>query len=271
MGTLLAVATTPFIILAFGWQAVFYLFGATGFVWFLFWWPLAGDRPSRPLDPDITSLAEESGSDQKREKKAIPWRTILGKREVWAIIIAHFSNNWGLYVLLAWLPSYFSSQLGVNLREVWVYISLPWVAMFVVGNGAGWLADRMIDSGRSVTFVRKAMQIVGSGVPAIALLLLAGTQSALVAVTLLTLALGFGAFSFAGFASNHLDISPRHAGVIFGISNTAGTLPGIIGVALTGMLVDATGTYATAFYVTAGIYFAGLLVYLAFGTGRKII
>jgi ACS family sodium-dependent inorganic phosphate cotransporter len=271
MGTLLAVATTPFIILAFGWQAVFYLFGATGFVWFLFWWPLAGDRPSRPLDPDIISLAEESGSDQKREKKAIPWRTILGKREVWAIIIAHFSNNWGLYVLLAWLPSYFSSQLGVNLREVWLYISLPWVAMFVVGNGAGWLADRMIDSGRSVTFVRKAMQIVGSGVPAIALLLLAGTQSALVAVTLLTLALGFGAFSFAGFASNHLDISPRHAGVIFGISNTAGTLPGIIGVALTGMLVDATGTYATAFYVTAGIYFAGLLVYLAFGTGRKII
>ena len=271
MGTLLAVSTTPFIILAFGWEAVFYLFGATGFIWALFWWPLAADRPPKPLDPQVSALEGEHDGSKAVDKRQIPWRRILGRREVWAIIVAHFSNNWGLYVLLAWLPSYFSSQLGVNLREVWVYISLPWVAMFVVGNGAGWLADRMIDSGRSVTFVRKAMQIVGSGVPAIALLLLAGTQSALVAVTLLTLALGFGAFSFAGFASNHLDISPRHAGVIFGISNTAGTLPGIIGVALTGMLVDATGTYATAFYVTAGIYFAGLLVYLAFGTGRKII
>jgi len=271
MGTLLAVSTTPFIILAFGWEAVFYLFGATGFIWFLFWWPLAGDRPSRPLDPDVGALTAGSGTAPERDNEGIPWRRILEKREVWAIIIAHFSNNWGLYVLLAWLPSYFSSQLGVNLRAVWLYISLPWIANFIMGNVAGWLADRMIASGYSVTFVRKAMQVVGSGAPAIALVLLADTQSTLVAVTLLTLAIGLAAFSFAGFASNHLDISPRHAGAIFGISNTAGTLPGIIGVALTGFLVDATGSYASAFYVTAGVYLVGLLVYLVFGSGRKII
>jgi hypothetical protein len=42
-------------------------------------------------------------------------------------------------------------------------------------------------------------------------------------------------------------------------------------VALTGVLVDATGSYASAFYVTAGVYVAGLLVYLLFGTGYKIV
>ena len=29
-----------------------------------------------------------------------------------------------------------------------------------------------------------------------------------------------------GFSVNHMDIAPRHAGVVMGISNTAGTLAG---------------------------------------------
>lgn len=269
LGTLFAVTTTPFIALQFGWPAVFYLFGAAGFIWFVFWWPLAADRPDGPLDPDLDA---QSGRDpQREERKGVPWRLILSKKEVWAIIVAHFCNNWGLYVLLAWLPSYFSSQLNIDLRGVWIYISLPWIANFFCGNLSGWLADRMIDSGRSVTFVRKAIQVVGSAGPALALIALGSTENAVMAVTLLSVALGLGGFSFAGFASNHLDVSPRHAGAIFGISNTAGTIPGIIGVALTGFLVDQTGSYASAFYVTAGVYFVGLLVYLAIGTGRKII
>lgn len=270
LGTLFAVSTTPFISLAFGWPAVFYGFGAVGFIWFLFWWRLAGDRPDSIPDSLASGKQLDRDSASSKEDKKVPYRLILRERSVWAIIVAHFCNNWGLYVLLAWLPSYFSSQLGINLRGVWIYVSLPWIANFLVANFAGWLGDRMITSGRSVTQVRKSLQIVGSGAPAIALIALAGTESASVALVLLTLALGLGAFSYAGFASNHLDISPRHAGAIFGISNTAGTIPGIIGVALTGVLVDITGSYASAFYVTSGVYFFGLAFYLAFGTGKKI-
>ena len=268
LGTLFAVTTTPFIALTFGWPAVFYLFGFAGFLWFLFWWPLAADRPERPLNPDLGAQRKEDGDTRDRR---IPWRRIMGEKAVWAIIIAHFCNNWGLYVLLAWLPSYFSSQLNIDLRGVWIYISLPWIANFLGGNLSGWLADRMIASGRTVTFVRKAIQVVGSGGPAIALIALGSVDDAVTAVALLSAALGLGAFSFAGFATNHLDVSPRHAGAIFGISNTAGTIPGIIGVALTGILVDQTGSYASAFYVTAAIYLVGLAAYLALATGKKII
>lgn len=269
LGTLFAVTTTPFISLAFGWEAVFYSFGALGFIWFVFWWRLAGDKPEEAQSDQ--SLPSAAAAASAEADKRVPWRRILAQRPVWAIIVAHFCNNWGLYVLLAWLPSYFSSQLGIDLRAVWIYVSLPWIANFLVANLAGWLADRMIKSGRSVTYVRKSLQVVGSGGPAIALVAMAGTDSALVAVSLMTLALGLGAFSAAGFASNHLDVSPQHAGAIFGITNTAGTLPGIIGVALTGVLVDATGSYTSAFYVTAGVYFIGLAFYVAFATGKKIV
>ncbi|MCJ7814600.1 MAG: ACS family MFS transporter, partial [Xanthomonadales bacterium] len=211
LGTLLAVSTTPVIALTFGWPAVFYVFGAVGFIWFGFWWKLAADRPVVQTDSRRAARQVSDTATAAAEERKIPWRRILRQKPVWAIIVAHFCNNWGLYVLLAWLPSYFSSQLGINLRAVWIYVSLPWIANFLVANLAGWLGDQMVISGLSVTVVRKALQVVGSAGPAIALIALGGTSSPDTAVALLTIALGLGAFSSAGFASNHLDISPQHA------------------------------------------------------------
>ena len=50
------------------------------------------------------------------------------------------------------------------------------------------------------------------------------------------MALGFLALGRAGFAVNHMDIAPKYAGIVMGVSNTAGTLAGIIGVDFTGLL-----------------------------------
>ena len=276
LGTLFAVTATPFIAVSFGWQAVFYSFGAVGFVWFIFWWYYAGDRPAVPVSTEVASESDSvaTGStveESTAEDKDIPWRLIFSKAPVWAIIVGHFCNNWGLYVLLSWLPSYFSSQLGVNLRSVWIFVAPPWIASFVCSNLSGWIADRMIASGYSVTFTRKTMQTIGMLGPALALGALATVDDAVTAVVLLSISLGLASFAFAGVGCNHLDISPRHAGVIFGISNTGATVPGIVGVVVTGVLVDQTGTYASAFYLTAGVYLLGLVVYLLFGTGRRIL
>ena len=37
---------------------------------------------------------------------------------VWAMIIAHFCNNWGAYTLLTCIPSYFKDALGLSLGKV---------------------------------------------------------------------------------------------------------------------------------------------------------
>jgi cyanate permease len=55
---------------------------------------------------------------------------------------------------------------------------------------------------------------------------------------------------------------PRAAGQWTGLQNFCGNLAGILGPVLTGMLVDRTGTFASAFFVTAGI---SLTAALAFG------
>ena len=58
---------------------------------------------------------------------------------------------------------------------------------------------------------------------------------------LITLALGLGSWSLAGLYCNHADLSPRHAPILLGLTNTGGAVPGIIGVAITGVLLDSTG------------------------------
>ena len=39
---------------------------------------------------------------------AIPWRLLLSKPPVWALIVSHFCHNWGTFILLTWMPSYYN-------------------------------------------------------------------------------------------------------------------------------------------------------------------
>ena len=57
-------------------------------------------------------------------------------------------------------------------------------------------------------------------------------------MTFLTIGVGLGGISLAGFSINHIDIAPRFAGVLMGITNTAGTLPGIIGPQIAKMIAQ---------------------------------
>lgn len=63
----------------------------------------------------------------------------------------------------------------------------------------------------------------------------------------------------------------EYAGLLFAISNTSATLPGIVGVPLTGWLLDATKSWALTFYLTAALYVAGTVVYLLLAEGTVCI
>ena len=140
-----------------------------------------------------------------------------------------------------------------------------------MANVAGAVADRMINGGHSATFVRKVMQAGGLLGAALFLLLMQTAGSVTVAAVLMCGATGTLALCMAGFSPNAFDIAPRHADVIWGISNTFATIPGIVGVAVTGWLVERTGTYTAPFVLTAAVAVAGALVFLTIGSGRRQI
>ncbi len=261
LGTVFALPATGWLVREYGWALPFYLFGAIGLVWYAAWHFLARDD----------APASSSVASSQTAQRAIPWGQLLRLPAVWAIIVSHFASNWGLYVLLAWLPTYFKSTFGVSLASAGVLSAAPWLVNFVAANLAGAWADRMLQTGRSAGYVRKLMQTIALGGSAIFLLLLTQATTPLAAVLIMCCATGTAACAMSGFAPNCFDIAPKYADVIWGISNTFATLPGIVGIYVTGWLVDRTGTFGAPFVLTAAVSLFGAAFYLVFGSGRRQI
>jgi ACS family sodium-dependent inorganic phosphate cotransporter len=260
LGTLFSLPVTGWLVRSYGWHVPFYVFGAVGLAWFVAWFVLARD-----------GRASEATPAPAREERTVPWARLLALPAVWAIIVSHFASNWLLYLALAWLPSYFKTTFGVSLASAGLLSAAPWLVSFVMANLAGAWADRMIKAGRSAGFVRKLMQTIALVGGAAFLLLLTRATTPTAAVVLMCCVTGAFAFCMSGFAPNCFDIAPKYADVIWGISNTVATLPGIVGVYITGWLVDRTGTYVAPFLLTAGISLFGAVFYLVFGSGTRQI
>ncbi len=265
LGTVFALLLTPVIVLAMGWEWAFYLFGAVGFVWYFFWRRMATTEPRE--HPKISEAELEeigTGVQQADASAAPPLKAMLGSMAVWAIIVSHFCSNWGGYVLLSWLPTYFAEGLGVDFAAVGLATMLPSVASFLFLNVAGWVTDKWIATGANLTMVRKSMQAIGFGGGALVLAVVGYVESVPWAIALMSLGSIIGAFAMGGWGSNHMDIAPKHAGTLMGVTNTAGTVPGIIGVFVSGLILQWTGSWIIVFQVAAAINLFGLVFYLIF-------
>jgi ACS family sodium-dependent inorganic phosphate cotransporter len=271
IGTVFALIVTPLVVLHLGWEWAFYLFGAVGVLWYLAWQKLVTTDPaSHPgiSDAERTYLAERAQTSGIAAETP-PLSMFLKNKAVWAIIVAHFCNNWTLYVVLSWLPKYVNEGLGVAFAAVGLVSMLPHVTSFICLNVAGNIADRMIQRGMDVTFVRKLLQSIAFGGLAICLFLIPMVESAWAAIGILCLGKVFSAAGIGGFNVNHMDIGPKYAGSLMGITNTAGTIPGIVGVYISGLILELTGSWALVFQVTAAVTAFGMVFYLLFASGEK--
>ena len=130
-----------------------------------------------------------------------------------------------------------------------------------------------------VALARKAVNSLGFLCALAALLAMpraaaaADPRSFGVAATCLVLA-GAG-FSRGGFAVNHMDVSPGHAGAVMALSNTAGTLAGVVAVSLTGLLLEGAGDDAVrgwraATGVAAVVVAAAGAFFVRFASGERL-
>lgn len=72
------------------------------------------------------------------------------------------------------------------------------------------------------------MNLIGFGLEACFLLGVGYTREETTAIVCLTIAVGFSGFAISGYNVNHLDIAPRYASILMGLSNGVGTLSGMI-------------------------------------------
>ena len=256
-----------------GWSSVFYIFALLGFVWCMFWPFFSPTKLAAKTDDDMVQEIMQKKKAKKSSK--IPYGEFFKSSAVWAVVTAHFCHNWGYYTLLAWLPSYFESVLKLNLTGAARMSLVPYLAMALMIPVVGVAADSLQEK-YSTTDVRKIAQGVAFLGPAVCMVVCGFLSPVAIAykpllLIVLSVAFALSTFSRGGLYCNHQDLSPKYAAALLGISNTAGALPGIIGVWLTGKLFDITGgDWGTSLFVPIAVaQLLGALVFTKWGSGKQ--
>jgi ACS family sodium-dependent inorganic phosphate cotransporter len=268
-GAAFAFAVTPVLVRAFGWPSAFYCFGALALVWAPFWFALPDRRETgRDEDEDEDEetrgfIAESNDAASTSAASFAIWKELVRRREVRAICVAQFTQSWGMYGLLSWLPTYFNEAQGVDLADLPAFTFVPYVLQGVLGFGVGVVADDLIhEKNVPVKTVRRAAQCAGTLGPALCLLAAASPLAegnATFAAVAVDLGLALSALTLAGVSVSHLDIAPQHAGMVFATGNTAATLAGALAVPVSGAILDASDSWSLVFAVIAFVYVSGAI------------
>ncbi|KAL9249012.1 putative anion transporter 6, chloroplastic [Drosera capensis] len=148
---------------------------------------------------------------------------------------------------------------------------LPPLASIFVTNIAAQLADNLISRGVDTTTVRKLCQTIAFVAPALCMTL-SSVDLGLPhweIVGILTTGLALSSFALSGLYCTHQDISPEYASILLGITNTVGAVPGIVGVALTGYLLDSTHSWSLSLFAPSiFFYLTGTAVWLTYASSK---
>lgn len=224
-----------------GWQAVFVILGAVGFIWAVVWWRWFHDRPAD--QPGIT--AEEValiGSDESAGHAGTPWRKLMSLPQLWLISVAYCFYAFGSWFFFGWFPTWMVKGAGFTVEEMGLYGSIPFL-LGIVGNlVGGTLCDRLAER----IGMRRAYSLIAS-------VCLTLTAALLVAMSLATGKVAI--VVLAGLAFMVMDlmlpaawamcmaIGGRYGGTASGVMNTAGNLGGFVCSVAFGYVVAATGNY----------------------------
>lgn len=214
-------------------------------------------------------------SEQQVTWQELPWKRFLQHPACWALLVAHCSFGVCYNVANSWLPAYYNSQFGVDVRQSAHMSILPFAVMALTTNLSGWIADGLVNSNSmSTTHARKLMQSIGSSVPAVCLMYLAAKQndgSIRTALALLSLMLAGLGFQAGGFASNHQDICTKYAGILYGVTNAGSSFAGSVAVYGVGVALDRThGSWGSVFQTVAWVQLCSWLVYGICATSKPL-
>jgi len=259
-----------------GWSSIFYFFGISGMLWSVVWFALVRNSPSqqpRISAKELRYIENCLRDDLQTKDVPIPWKAIFTSLPLWAIVLAHFTQTWGLYTMMSELPLYFNQRLHLDLYQTSAASASPYILVLFVLIFGGQLADCLRKYFLSTGAVRKIFNTLGF-LPMIFFPIAAGYVTSTdytTAIMMMTLGIGLNGFAESGFLINHLDIAPAFASVLLGITNTAGTMSGIISPTLTGFIVQhhSAKEWRTVFFINAAIYLVGGTFYLLFASGEK--
>jgi ACS family hexuronate transporter-like MFS transporter len=260
-----AVAAPPLIALTLAhlsWRWVFYLAGAVGLAWTLWWirdYQPAASHPRLSAD-ERQELAEVLAPKATSEAK-VRWIDLFRYPQVCGLVFAKFLSDAAWYFYIFWLPKYLYDVHHFNTKEVGYFAWIPYAAAGVGSLLGGWFSSRLIQRGFSINMSRKIALGVSAGVmPSILLVMHSPVQFVIVLFSI----------AFAGQQSWSTlvmtipsDLVPSSVvGSFAGLVGFGGAMGGIVFGLVVGQLLDHGFGYGPVFACVSVLHLIGFCVIL---------
>jgi len=265
---------TPLIgilLIHYGWRFSFSMTGVASFLFFLaFYYLYRNPSDDKKLSEQERQYLKdnEALADKKSKNSGAGLLYLLKRRKVLGLAVGFAAYNYCFYLLLTWLPSYFTGALHLDLQASVLYTSIPWLfatAMdLVVG---GWLVDKLISRGFNDSLVRQTI-LIGGMVMGLGLLGTIFTRTPIIAVMWISISIG-GLAASAPIAWSAPSLLAPHDSVakVGSIMNFANQIAAIAAPIVTGYLIGFRNDYSRAFIAAAFAILAGIAGY-AFLLGK---
>jgi len=251
---------TSYLVADFGWRLMFVIISFIGILWAVAWYFLFRDRPEDCpyMKEDEKKYLASFSKEPKPEDAHINWRYILTHPALIANNIAYFAFGYMLFFATLWLPGYFLTQHGLDLKSVGWYLTIPWLVGAVFLKAGGFLSDWIYNKTGSSRQGRSHIIWSSQLLATIFFVLLSFTDTLGLSIFYLSLGLGFGLLPQPAFFSTNIDVAKERSGTSQGITSSCLSIGGILAPLLTGWLIDLTGNYQAAFLLLAA--FTGIAV-----------
>ena len=243
-----------------GWRGMFILTGVMGLLLAVCWFKFYKSKAQYMAE---TGRAEPVPVQQTKAPK-VRWTSLFKDRNTWGAFLGFMGVIYMIWLNLTWLPGYFEREHGLDLyRTAWV-VSLAYLFGALGTIVAGKCCDRLVARGMRVLASRKLMVILGLLGGALFTLIVAFTTNVVACVILLCLTMFFINISSATAWMIVNTIVPSERVASFGsIQNFGGYLAGSIAPILTGFSVQQSGSFSSAFVISAVVAACSAFAYFA--------
>jgi len=251
-----------------GWQAIFYATGLLGLIigvaWYVYYRDPVQYQGVNKAELDYIKAGGGLGETVAAEKK-VTWgemKHLFKHRSLWGMYIGQFCNTSTLFFFMTWFPSYLVAEKGMTLLKSGIYGSIPFMGAIAGVLVGGFWSDTMLKKGFSVEASRKVPTITG--------LLLSVSIIGANYTNDFGIVIGFMSVAFfgQGIASAIAwallsEIAPKELlGMSGSVFNVAANLGGTLSPMVVGFIVSYTHSFTAALVYAASLALIGALSYI---------
>ncbi|MDQ6700080.1 MAG: MFS transporter [Acidobacteriota bacterium] len=264
LGNFIAVPLLTFLMLRLSWRWMFVIVGAAGVVLAVVWWSIHRDPSEIQLTADERRyLTEGDENATSRPPSFAEWRQLFAHRTTWGMIAGFFGTIYTLWLYTGWLPYYLEHERHMSVARVGIVAAIPYFFGCVGAVVGGWLCDFLTRRGWEPIAGRKLL--VSSALCGLSFCtvgtVLAQSNTAALAFISVSLFLIYIASS-ASWATVPIAAPSQYTASLGSIQNFGGYLGGALAPAVTGLIVQRTGSFSQALLLSAGLSLLSAAAYL---------